>query len=95
MFKYELVTERGYVQVSLDVANADDFGLISYSGDGESVKRVKGWLEYQTGCRGHLIGDRTTAADLQAVMSRDVRFKPRRVAGEAVFYGMFPSGLLS
>lgn len=70
--------------VSLDARDPNEYAEIEYSGDKELTDTVRSWLSSAAGAFGHLIGERTTAIDLDAALkgTEAERFNPQLIEGE-------------
>lgn len=86
MIKYKLsdLFEGTEAIVSLPVSKLNEYAAIQYSGDKDLVSSVRSWLPSETGAFGNLIGERTTAIDLDAAMKTDAarQFDPELIEGQ-------------
>lgn len=70
--------------VLLDAQSAHQKAPIQYKSDDEAaIAQLQEWLECQGGAFGHILRDRTTPLDLEAVLTRPAaqQFSPKRISG--------------
>ncbi|UIE40160.1 hypothetical protein [Leptodesmis sichuanensis] len=70
-----------------DLSDPNKSAIIKYSGSKVGIPWVKDWLSQQAGLFGHLIGDATTAVDLNSALSTPEakkEFDPQLVKGAEI-----------
>lgn len=87
MIIYRLMYLKAFpVQVFMDVNTPDETAPLQYTGN-NGVQWVKDWLPRQYGIFGHIIGESTTAIDLNAALSTPQAkkaFAPQLIQGSKV-----------
>lgn len=68
MIRYQLTVGRRTVSVILDVGRPDQAEAVRYEGASADVEVIASRLHVSHGRFGYLIGERTTAEDLEAAM---------------------------
>lgn len=84
IYSYKIFIDNTENTVSLNVATANDRGLLEFSGD--KKLKLKTWLKNQTGALGHIIGEATTPMDLDYVMIENCPWDWDLVSGEIFNY---------
>lgn len=95
MLKYKLSKASDEVIITLRTDDPDKSVKIEYVGDKDLVEVVSDWLRHESGLYGHLIGDRTTPIDLDAVMrSPDAeQYSPEIIEGAEIIENYDPPEL--
>lgn len=88
MIKYSLTLpdDRGSVILSLAASDPDQYAALVIEGEQPAVDwfRLFDNPENWFGLYGHMLGDRTTPADLRAAMLRKTEYKPELLEGSGV-----------
>lgn len=101
MVSYQIKLPIGTVIISLEVDDPNTPVALNYSGEPQAIALVQEVLQSSCGLYGHLIGDRTTAIDLDAAINSQAmnQFQPDLIEGreiiEAYTPESFPEGMVS
>lgn len=81
MIKYSIRLEDEIVDVVLTTQNPNERSLLVFLGTDKAVRQCQEWLSEQTGAFGHLIGETTSAIDLDAALKNQNDYRWRLSEG--------------